>query len=82
MLCIYSLNASILRIIRYFVNVENGCYLLCVYVEHCFQDVILLNNVYLCLTVLPLSERFSFCLNTLLSDIAYIDRNLMPQVYS
>ena len=29
---------------------------------------------------LPLSERFSFVLNTLLSDIAFKDSNVMPQV--
>jgi len=42
--------------------------------------MLLTGNVYVHFTVLPLSERFSFCLNTLLSDIAYIDRTLMPQV--
>jgi len=61
-----------------YLNVRNGWKLLfevCVWVNR-----VVFMQCCVCLTVLPLSERFAFCLNTLLSDIAYIDRNLMPQV--
>jgi len=61
------------HLMQLYLNVRNGWKLL---FEVCVGEP----QCCVCLTVLPLSERFAFCLNTLLSDIAYIDRNLMPQV--